>query len=69
MKTDIHPTIHTNATVHCSCGASFNLPGTVKEQHIEICSQCHPFYTGKVKVIDTAGRIDKFKAKQAKAQK
>jgi large subunit ribosomal protein L31 len=68
MKTGIHPTYHSNAKVICSCGAVHNIPGTIKEQHVEICSQCHPFYTGKMKVIDTAGRIDKFKAKQAAAE-
>ena len=67
MKTGIHPTYLSEAVVICACGAKFNIPGTIKEQHIEICSQCHPFYTGKLKIVDTAGRIDKFRMRQAAA--
>jgi len=60
MKDAIHPK-YTDATVTCSCGNTFVTRSTVtKPIHIEVCSACHPFYTGKQKVMDTAGRIDKF---------
>ena len=56
--------------VHCNgCGTDFVTRGTVPSITVEICSNCHPFYTGKQKLIDTAGRVDKFKARQAKASK
>ena len=70
MKKDIHPDYNPKATVTCSCGNTFKVGSTVKELNVEICSACHPFYTGKQKLVDTAGRVDKFKAtaeKQAKA--
>jgi len=68
MKKDIHPVYHSNAKVTCSCGNSFEVGSTNSEIRVEICSACHPFFTGKQKYIDTAGRIDRFKAKlQAKA--
>lgn len=61
MKKDIHPK-YTNIKVVCSCGSSFETRSTyAKDMHIEICSACHPFYTGQQKIIDTAGRVDKFK--------
>jgi len=69
MKTAIHPELF-ETTVHCnSCNTTFTTHSTVKEISVEICSNCHPFYTGKQKLIDTAGRVDKFKARQAKATK
>ena len=69
MKTGIHPAIF-ETTVHCNgCNTTFTTHSTVKEITVEICSNCHPFYTGKKKLIDTAGRVDKFKARQAKATK
>lgn len=69
MKTGIHPEIF-ETTVHCNgCNTTFTTHSTVKDITVEICSQCHPFYTGKRKLIDTAGRVDKFKARQAKATK
>lgn len=61
MKQDIHPTYYTDAKVSCACGNTFITGSTMKELHIEICSNCHPFYTGKDKLIDTAGRVDRFK--------
>ncbi len=61
MKQDIHPTYYTDAIVKCACGNTFKTGSTVKELHIEICSNCHPFYTGKDKLVDTAGRVDRFK--------
>jgi large subunit ribosomal protein L31 len=69
MKTGIHPEIF-ETTVHCNgCDTTFTAHTTVKDITVEICSQCHPFYTGKQKLIDTAGRVDKFKARQAEATK
>ena len=65
MQTGIHPTVYDDAVVICSCGVTHAIPSTVKEQHVEVCSQCHPFYTGKMKIVDTAGRVDKFKARMA----
>lgn len=63
MKNDIHPKLF-DAKVTCSCGYEFESKSTVGDKiHVEICSQCHPFYTGQQKFIDTAGRIDRFKKK------
>lgn len=61
MKKDIHPTYYSDAKIICACGKTFNIGSTVKETHVEICSNCHPFYTGKEKLVDTAGRVDRFK--------
>jgi large subunit ribosomal protein L31 len=61
MKPDIHPAYEAT-TVTCSCGATFETRSTVgKDLTIEVCSQCHPFYTGKQKMVDTGGRVDKFR--------
>jgi large subunit ribosomal protein L31 len=69
MKTAIHPQVF-ETTVHCNgCNTTFTTHSTVESIDVEICSNCHPFYTGKQKLIDTAGRVDKFKARQAKATK
>jgi len=62
MKKDIHPEYH-KVVVHCGCGATFETRSTSKEIHAEICSMCHPFYTGKQKFVDTAGRIERFQKK------
>ncbi len=62
MKKGIHPELH-EVTVKCSCGAEFKTLSTKKEIHIEICSQCHPFFTGKQKIVDSAGKIEKFRRK------
>lgn len=59
MKTDIHPN-YTDCTVTCGCGNSFQTRATVKQLRIEICNVCHPFYSGKQKFVDAAGRVDKF---------
>jgi large subunit ribosomal protein L31 len=70
MKKDIHPDYHPEAKITCACGAVFQVGSTEKEMHIEICSQCHPFYTGKKKVVDTMGRVDRFmKLKERSASK
>jgi large subunit ribosomal protein L31 len=65
MKKDIHPEYY-KATVHCACGNEFETGSTSKEIKVEICSQCHPFFTGKHKLMDTAGRVERFKNKYAK---
>ena len=66
MKEGIHPA-YTDVKVVCSCGNEFMTRSTKgKEMHIEVCSSCHPFYTGKQKVVDTAGRVDKFRRKYAR---
>lgn len=61
MKKSIHPTYYPNAKIICACGHTFTTGSTVKEIHVEICAACHPFYTGKSKVVDTAGRVERFK--------
>lgn len=69
MKTEIHPKYNTKAKVTCSCGNSFSVGSTIDKIEVEVCSACHPFYTGTGKIIDTAGRVEKFKARMAKAKK
>jgi large subunit ribosomal protein L31 len=65
MKPEIHP-VYETLTVHCACGTTFETRSTKKEISIEICSQCHPFFTGKQKLIDTAGRVERFQRKYGK---
>ena len=67
MKPDIHPK-YLKATVRCASGNTFETESTVEEIKVAICSNCHPFYTGKQKLVDTAGRIEKFQKKYNKAQ-
>lgn len=69
MKKDIHPKYTNNSKVTCACGAVFLVGSTLDEINVEICSQCHPFYTGNDKVLDTAGRVDRFKKRAAVAKK
>lgn len=71
MKKNIHPQIYTDCTVICACGNTFVTTSTKKSISVEICSACHPFYTGQQKFVDTEGRIDKFakKLKLADAKK
>ena len=66
MKLDIHPAYYESAAVTCSCGAAFVVGSTLPKLHIEICSACHPFFSGQEKVIDTAGRVEKFKKRRLK---
>jgi len=68
MKEGIHPDYH-EVTVHCACGSTFKTRSTIKNDllKVEICSSCHPFFTGKQKLLDTAGRIERFQRKYAKA--
>ena len=67
MKPGIHPE-YFETMVQCACGAKVETRTTLKDLHVEICSACHPFFTGKQKLLDTAGRIEKFKRKYAKAK-
>ncbi len=60
MKATIHPTYYPNAKIVCSCGNAMNVGSSVEEIHVELCSKCHPFYTGKQNLVDTAGRVDRF---------
>ena len=66
MKTEIHPE-YTEARVTCSCGNSFITRSTKSEMHVELCSECHPFYTGKQKLVDTGGRVERFQRRAAKS--
>ena len=67
MKPEIHPD-YVLATVTCSCGNTFETRSTKPELHVEICSNCHPFYTGKQKLVDTGGRVERFQRRYAKTQ-
>jgi large subunit ribosomal protein L31 len=69
MKADIHPTYFTNAIATCACGTTYTVGSTTETISVEICSACHPFYTGLEKVLDTTGRVDKFKKRAAAAKK
>jgi len=72
MKKDIHPKYDTKAKATCACGAVFLVGSTMPEIKMEICSQCHPFYTGNEKIMDTAGRVERFNKRRtasAKAKK
>jgi large subunit ribosomal protein L31 len=68
MKKDIHPKYYNNAKVVCACGNTFTVGSTKEKIEVEICSNCHPFYTGKKQLVDTAGRAEKFKARENKAK-
>jgi large subunit ribosomal protein L31 len=68
MKKDIQPRYYPNAKVRCSCGNSFTVGSTKESIEVEICSKCHPSYTGKEKIIDTLGRVEKFKKRLAKRE-
>jgi large subunit ribosomal protein L31 len=59
MKSGIHPE-YVTATVHCSCGNTFTTRSTQPDLHVELCSECHPFFTGKQKLVDTGGRVERF---------
>ena len=65
MKADIHPKYH-QVTVHCACGETWETGSTMEELRIEICSSCHPFFTGKQKLVDSAGRVDRFNKRYKK---
>jgi len=65
MKADIHPKYFTDAKVTCVCGTTFHVGSTRTELSVDICSACHPFYTGKLKLLDTEGRIERFRKRYA----
>lgn len=67
MKQDIHPD-YVVATVTCSCGNSFTTRATTDDIRVELCNQCHPFYTGRQKLVDSGGRVDRFKRRLAQKQ-
>lgn len=67
MKQGIHPEYH-EAKAHCACGNEIDTGSTLKEIRVEICSKCHPFFTGKQKLVDSAGRVERFRRKYAKFQ-
>ena len=69
MKADIHPTYYDKAQATCACGATYTVGSTVEKFDVEICQSCHPFYTGLEKVLDTTGRVDKFKKRMAATKK
>lgn len=69
MKKEGHPKYFENATVKCACGAEFKIASTKEYMEIEICSQCHPFYTGKEKIVDTLGQVQKFRRRLERAKK
>ncbi|MFZ4515826.1 MAG: 50S ribosomal protein L31 [Acidimicrobiia bacterium] len=66
MKTDIHPE-YIECSVQCSCGNTFTTRSTVSSLRVELCSECHPFFTGKQKLVDTGGRVERFNRRAAKA--
>jgi large subunit ribosomal protein L31 len=66
MKKNIHPNYYPKAKVTCACGNTFTVGSTAKEIRVELCSACHPFYTGKQKLVDSARRVEKFKEKMEK---
>jgi large subunit ribosomal protein L31 len=67
VKPEIHPEYQV-VKVHCACGNEFETRSTLKEIRVEICSACHPFYTGKQKMVDTAGKVERFRQRYAKKQ-
>jgi len=67
MKADIHPE-YVECLVTCSCGNTFTTRSTVPELRVELCSECHPFYTGKQKLVDTGGRVERFQRRYAKSK-
>lgn len=69
MKKGIHPKYYKEAKVKCACGNEFVIGATMPEIRVEICSKCHPFYTGKEKIVDTAKRVEKFERKRKMAKK
>jgi large subunit ribosomal protein L31 len=68
MKNKIHPKYHDNAEVTCDCGAKFTIGSTLEKIHTEICYKCNPLYTGEKRIVDTAGRVEKFQARTEKSK-
>ena len=69
MQKNIHPQYYPEAKVKCACGNQFTVGATIPEIKIEICSKCHPFYTGREKLVDTKGRVERFKKRLEKTKK
>ncbi len=69
MKKEIHPSYYKESETSCACGASFNIGSTKEKIKVEVCSSCHPFYTGKKKILDTMGRVEKFNKRLAQKKK
>lgn len=69
MKNNIHPKYYNKAKIKCACGAEFEVGSTKEYMEVEICSKCHPFYTGKEKIVETIGQIQKFKKRLEKKKK
>lgn len=69
MKAQIHPQWYPEAKIVCACGNTLTTGSTLAEIHVEVCSKCHPFFTGQMRYVGIAGRVDKFKAKQENAHK
>jgi len=67
MKQDTHPQYHPDAKIKCACGKEWTMGSTAKESSVGLCSKCHPFYTGTEKIVDTRGRVEKFKKRMEKA--
>ena len=67
MKTETHPKYFTDAKATCACGRTFAMGSTNEKLEVEICSSCHPFYSGNEKILDAAGRVEKFKARSSKS--
>ncbi|MEA2112636.1 MAG: 50S ribosomal protein L31 [Patescibacteria group bacterium] len=68
MKKEIHPKYNSKAEAKCACGAKFEVGSTLEKIEMEICSACHPFYTGNEKIVDTAGRVERFKTRMTRAK-
>jgi len=68
MRKEIHPTYYPKAKFTCACGAEYEIGSTVESMKVELCSACHPFYTGKQKIVDTARRVEKFHARALKKE-
>jgi large subunit ribosomal protein L31 len=68
MKTDIHPQYH-QAEVHCACGTTFTVGSTAESIRVEVCSNCHPFYTGTQNIVDTAGQVERFQRRMERASR
>lgn len=69
MRTDIHPKYYPDSKIKCVCGKEWKVGSTVADSSVGICSNCHPFYTGTEKIVDTRGRVDKFKKRMEKSTK
>jgi large subunit ribosomal protein L31 len=68
VKDKIHPKYYSDAKVICACGNSFTTGATKKEIRVEVCSKCHPFFTGEQRIVDTAGRVERFRRRYEKGQ-